>query len=488
MQQQHFSRGQRYTDSYDEDLYASRQAMDDFHGDGEFGAENRWVLRLPAARYIDATAYKNSLYRSVDPSPAYSAATIRGHGRSTSINPATLPNTIANTQLPRSRSTHVPNIHDVLGSDTPVRMGDLESLFERLSVQQEERHREETRELKEQNVALQARITSLEKRFHPPPSRSVRGLTTRGGGGGVQTRQRALHASDPVVVPEVVEGSNSVGAVLAEGEDADNEEDEGEPLTSKNKKPKYHTAIQKYSTQTFRAACGVKGRDWPDPEDIRINPTTGVKYLSPFFECDVTDPRNHAICLAVANQVDNEMKLHRPSGVPESAVWTSAMLLRCAKQSFRACKDSWKKVQNEAAAKRAAMRERDSRLYRRRCTKFARIETQIEAFATRFNIPVSVVEDLLTQELLSDEASGPEDEAEESFAAWKVRMAAAAGHTNLTPVALKDKHFVEVLECPWRSAQLSDISSSMQALYAAALNASGGAPLQVYSRANSYPP
>ncbi|KAF7368238.1 hypothetical protein MVEN_00143900 [Mycena venus] len=154
------------------------------------------------------------------------------------------------------------------------------------------------------------------------------------------------------------------------------------------------------------------------------------------------------------------------------------MLLRCAKQSFRACKDSWKKVQNEAAAKRAAMRERDSRLYRRRCTKFARIETQIEAFATRFNIPVSVVEDLLTQELLSDEASGPEDEAEESFAAWKVRMAAAAGHTNLTPVALKDKHFVEVLECPWRSAQLSDISSSMQALYAAALNASGGAPFK----------
>jgi hypothetical protein len=99
-----------------------------------------------------------------------------------------------------------------------------------------------------------------------------------------------------------------------------------------------------------------------------------------------------------------------------------------------------------------------------------------------------VANNLLTQELLSDEASGPEDENEESLAAWKVRMAAAAGHTDLTPAALKNKDFVEVLECPWRSdqvflacrtsilanmrlVQLSFISSSMQSLYRDAVNA-----------------
>jgi hypothetical protein len=53
----------------------------------------------------------------------------------------------------------------------------------------------------------------------------------------------------------------------------------------------------------------VKGKDWPDPEVVRINPATGVQYLSPFFDRDVTDPRNHAICVAVADLVDKEMKV-----------------------------------------------------------------------------------------------------------------------------------------------------------------------------------
>ncbi|KAJ7142860.1 hypothetical protein C8R44DRAFT_974368 [Mycena epipterygia] len=242
------------------------RAMDDFVGEGDFRADD-------------------SLYRSRDPSlppTQHQYGSIGrgyppGRGRSMSINPTTLPNTIANIQS-RSRSTHLPNIHDVSGPDAPIRMGDLESLLERFSMQQEERHREQTRELKEQTVSLQARITSLEKCSHPTLSHSLRGPATRGGG--VPNRQRALRASNPVILPEVVEGGDSVGAVL-EGEDADDEEDEGEPSTLKKKtKPKYHTAIQRYSTQAFRAVCGVKGRDWPDPEVIRTNPTTGVKYLT----------------------------------------------------------------------------------------------------------------------------------------------------------------------------------------------------------------
>ncbi|KAJ7790081.1 hypothetical protein B0H14DRAFT_2298493, partial [Mycena olivaceomarginata] len=214
----------------------------------------------------------------------------------------------------------------------------------------------------------------------------------------------------------------------------------------------------------FRGACGVKGNDWPAPVPARVNPATGVKYLSPIFHCDVTDPRNHAICVAVAD------RLKRPAGVPDTAVWDSNMLLRCAKQSFRSCKTGWKKTQTPEAAERAAVNDCNTRMYWRRCTKFIHIDSQIEAFAAKFGIPFSVANNLLTQELLSDEASGPEDEKEESLAAWKVRMAAAAGHTALTPAALKNKDFVEVLECPWRSDQLSFISSSMQSLYRDAVN------------------
>ncbi|KAJ7938968.1 hypothetical protein B0H13DRAFT_1851143 [Mycena leptocephala] len=287
--------------------------------------------------------------------------------------------------------------------------------------------------------------------------------------------------SAPVVLPESDEGSiargDSTGAAPQEEENADDEADG----PKNKKKPKYHTAIPKYTTITFRGACGVQGLNWPETAVVRVNPATGVTYLSPLFECGVTDPRNHAICVAIAGTVDREMNDNRPPGVPETAVWDSKLLLKCAKQSFRTCKASWKKVHDAEAAKRAAINDRNTRRYRRRCTKYEHIDSQVDAYAAKLRVPRSVVADLFTQELLSDEASGPEDEADETFEAWKVRMAAAAGHKNLTAVALKKEHFVEVLECPWRSDELSIISSSMQTLYTRAFNASGGAPIK-YTR------
>jgi hypothetical protein len=51
------------------------------------------------------------------------------------------------------------------------------------------------------------------------------------------------------------------------------------------------------------------GKEWPDPDIVRINPTTGVKYLTPFFEYDVTDSRNHDLCLTVARLMDVQMKV-----------------------------------------------------------------------------------------------------------------------------------------------------------------------------------
>ncbi|KAJ7804673.1 hypothetical protein B0H14DRAFT_2612096 [Mycena olivaceomarginata] len=184
------------------------------------------------------------------------------------------------------------------------------------------------------------------------------------------------------------------------------------------------------------------------------------------------DPRNHAICVVVAGTVDREMKDNCPPGVPETAVWDSRLLLKSAKQSFRTCKASWKKVYDAEAAKRAAINDHNTRRYCRQCTKYTHIKSQFDAYAAKLRIPHSVVEDLLSQELLSDEASGPEDDADETFDAWKVRMAAAAGHKNLTVAALKKEHFVEVLECPWRSDET---------LYTTTVNASGGAPIK-YTR------
>ncbi|KAJ7193719.1 hypothetical protein GGX14DRAFT_297463, partial [Mycena pura] len=228
----------------------------------------------------------------------------------------------------------------------------------------------------------------------------------------------------------------------------------------------------------FRIACGVKGKDWPDPNVPRFNPTTNVQYLSPFFDCDVTDPRNLAVCVAVSNQLGEELKvsrmvlldiytnlpqLYRPPNLPKKAVWTAAMLLACAKNSFRSCKMSWRKVNDEKAVQKATINEQSNRRAGRRFTKYKHVLSQVEAYASAHNIPASVANELLTEELLSEEVSGPDDG--ESFDRWKVRMAAAHGLKDLTPAALADEHFWEVLECPWRSDQLTDVSHEMQALF-----------------------
>ncbi|KAF7349155.1 hypothetical protein MVEN_01437800 [Mycena venus] len=330
--------------------------------------------------------------------------------------------------------------HETSGADAPVRMGDLEALFQRFSLQQEERHQE----VRECTQGLEARLISLEHRSHAPSFDSFDGAVETGG-------------TNRVLRPRPA-GGLPPSAPIEEEENADDEADD-----SKKKKPKYHTAIQRYTTMRFRGECGVQRPDWPETAVVRVNPATGVKYH---------------------RTVDKGMKDKRPPGVPETAVWNSRLLLKCAKQSFRTCKASWKKAHDAEAAKRAAVNERNTRRYRRRCTKYAHIETQIDAYAAKLRVPPSVMKDLLSQELLSDEASGPEDEAEEAFYASKVRMAAAAGRKNLTAAALKNEHFVEVFECPWRSDELSIISSSMQTLYTTALNASGGAPIK-YTRVST---
>ncbi|KAJ7805080.1 hypothetical protein B0H14DRAFT_2611737 [Mycena olivaceomarginata] len=326
----------------------------------------------------------------------------------------------------RSRSAHMSGPRDASGADAPIRMDDLESLFHRFSLQQEERHREVTQ-------GLEARLNSLEQRSHAPP-------------------RSAGAPSAPIILPESDEGptgrGDSIGAALQEEVDADDEADD-----SKKKKPKYHTAIQRYTTITFRGACGVRGTEWPDTAAVRVNPATGVK--------------NHAICVAVAGTVDREMKvfLKLPSGT-------------------RGC-SSRAQSSRSGHAKLRGRRFTTLKLPRGRpltivipvgiavgAQSIHTSRVRLTHMRQNFASPRSVVEDLLSQELLSDEASGPEDDADETFDAWKVRMAAAAGHKNLTPAALKKEHFVEVLECPWRSDET---------LYTTALNASGGAPIK-YTR------
>jgi hypothetical protein len=62
-------------------------------------------------------------------------------------------------------------------------------------------------------------------------------------------------------------------------------------------------------TTRFRNAFNVTGKQWPDPEISRTNPTTGEKYLTPFFDFDVKYPKDDVILRAVAKQVERELKV-----------------------------------------------------------------------------------------------------------------------------------------------------------------------------------
>ncbi|KAJ7205788.1 hypothetical protein GGX14DRAFT_397487 [Mycena pura] len=198
------------------------------------------------------------------------------HGRSMPTNPAGLPgNPTASMQPPDCRSRSQPlNGYDVSGADAPIRMGDLEVLLERMSMRQDERHREQTLELQEQTRGLQARLSSLEKHFEPSFSSSGHGPATRGRKQVMRTRQRASRSElDQGRTNEAVDSQNED----EEGNEGNEGGDEEEPSKlQKKEKAKHQAAIQKYSTQIFRGACGVKGKDWPDPDDVRINPATGV--------------------------------------------------------------------------------------------------------------------------------------------------------------------------------------------------------------------
>ncbi|KAJ6564364.1 hypothetical protein B0H19DRAFT_1285779, partial [Mycena capillaripes] len=215
----------------------------------------------------------------------------------------------------------------------------------------------------------------------------------------------------------------------------------------------------------FRKACNVRGKDWPDAEIPRSNPTTGEKYLTPFFDFDVKYPQNDVILRAVAKQVERQLKSSPPPGVPKSNLPALGAIVAMAKKSFRGFKKNRKPTVDAAAAQRAVVNARTLRHFRRRETKLEHIKSQIAAYCAARGINPAVVEDMLVEQHLSDEASGPEDDGGETFEAWKIRIAVRFGITDLSAANLKNYHFLEVLECAWRSETYSRMLHDMLSMW-----------------------
>ncbi|KAJ7893078.1 hypothetical protein B0H14DRAFT_3675693, partial [Mycena olivaceomarginata] len=218
----------------------------------------------------------------------------------------------------------------------------------------------------------------------------------------------------------------------------------------------------------FRRVCNVSDSHWPDPLSVRTNEITGETYPSPFFQFQVTDPRNQALFLKVARQAINDLKdedvwpngLRRKSSEPKPT-WDLALLKHLAMLSFRNLKKNWKRATNDAAAERGKASSQGYRRDKRRQTKSTQISKILKSFGADRNLTQSFLTDLSHEQYLSDEVSGPDDESGESHDAWKVRCAVAANMTT-DASALAKIQFLEVLTPAWRSTEYSSLIHDLE--------------------------
>ncbi|KAF8155140.1 hypothetical protein K438DRAFT_2076706 [Mycena galopus ATCC 62051] len=215
-------------------------------------------------------------------------------------------------------------------------------------------------------------------------------------------------------------------------------------------------ALQVFSTKNFRAVCNVRAsEEWPDdPSTVRRNEVTGETYPSPYFQFDVTHPKNQSVCLQVAKQAMQELQDEEfwPSGLKREPheprpTWDLALMQELATESFRNLKPSWRAQTNPA------LRPRPRQAIRQIAEGSDVKWDFLKAFAAARKLAPSFLRDLSHEQYLSDEFSGPEDETE-SRDAWTVRCAVGAKMPT-DPKSLEKLKFLEVISPVWRSPAYS---------------------------------
>ncbi|KAJ7429871.1 hypothetical protein B0H11DRAFT_1631203, partial [Mycena galericulata] len=219
----------------------------------------------------------------------------------------------------------------------------------------------------------------------------------------------------------------------------------------------------------FRSVCGVGPHDaWPEPNIVRTNPTTDEVYLTPLFASGTTHNHNVHIFAAVAKQVadDFQDEACRPPGLTDSGTtWGIDTFTKMAKESFDGFKKQWKAANDEATRIRHEEQLLVNRRRGRRTMKAneRKSEAATQEFAAEHNIDLDTLVDLMHEEHMSDEASGPEEGSGESFSNWKGRMASLAGYGDMPPAGLVKLNFLEVLGADWRSSKLSEVFTDVHA-------------------------
>ncbi|KAJ6462693.1 hypothetical protein C8R47DRAFT_1327177 [Mycena vitilis] len=293
---------------------------------------------------------------------------------------------------------------------------------------------------------LTQRVSNVESAISQLQRAPVRGMAAERGR---ITRFKRVTSGLPRSIPTAVSDESEPHASQPATTDAD-DDDDAPSLNKVDLSATENRALQSFVTNTFRNVCKVPGHRWPDPTVARCNDLTGEIYPTPVFDVTVSDPRNHPLFRLVAEIAFADLKNHN--------CWPQA--LKRPPQTPHGT-SRWKQTQEVEAAIKADTDRCANRRLKRRKRKSQKLTKLLYPFAAKYGLDPGFVADLIHEQYLSDEVSGPDEASSETKEAWKVRLASKAG-LSLDPQSLKKIHILEMLTPAWRSDSYSRLLHAMQ--------------------------
>ncbi|KAH9856600.1 hypothetical protein C2E23DRAFT_684121, partial [Lenzites betulinus] len=251
--------------------------------------------------------------------------------------------------------------------------------------------------------------------------------------------------------------------------------DDSDPLDILRKKTSLLSSMQQtalgamhlMTVKHFRLVAGVpKHGSWPKLDDPREG-----GFMPIDFEAQVNASVNPTFLYRVAELAMQDLKQHNGLHVawmnaPDVKL-TLGVLYGIAKKVFRNFKKQYDGQFDDEKKERLAKNEQSSRRLNRRKGKASNLLKGVPVYIERHGIDPSP---FLVQDMMSDEASGPEDGEVEDKVVWKRRMAEKCGMKDKTDAQLKHIVFFETVKPAWRSDVLSAILHELWEIYLDGIN------------------
>ncbi|EIW53621.1 uncharacterized protein TRAVEDRAFT_52739 [Trametes versicolor FP-101664 SS1] len=285
-------------------------------------------------------------------------------------------------------------------------------------------------------------------------------------------RQAGLHLEAPETAAtehadEPPEGSDD-DADDVYAPDLNTPKDDSDPLTIVNTKYKELSPTQKKAilkcqsavSASFRDVTGVPTTKHPWPKWTGEGDWTG-----PGMEINLEGTVTHRVNLAMQDLKKDKSTHQLWMNAPDVKL-TLGLLIEIAKCTFRGFKRPYRAQHDADAKKRLDDNGRFSRWLSRRRQTCQNLMSAVPEYKEIYGVDPTP---LLVADLMSDEASGPE-EGSETVLEWKRRMATLEGRVDVSDEFLTKKTYFEVITPNWRSDALTKIYHELARLWYNALS------------------